>query len=161
MFSFWMHVYYQARFTILINAYYTNIIRFKKVYHNLGTWYYVLPADLLWDIALWLHLFSPKRSRSELPLPRYRKSMKGLLTVLFFRQGWNMKLASFVFVCCRHTSKSSAAVERVSTTYYYLSRWLSFVVLKKKWEVFLRSELDPKCKIPFYCILYVLVVKLF
>ena len=110
------------------------------------------PAHLLWDIALWLHLFSPKRSRSELPLPRYRKSMKGLLTVLFFRQGWNMKLASFVFVCCRHTSKSSAAVERVSTTYYYLSRWLSFVVLKKKWEVFLRSELDPKCKIPFYTV---------
>ena len=79
------------------------------------------PAHLLWDIALWLHLFSPKRSRSELPLPRYRKSMKGLLTVLFFRQGWNMKLASFVFVCCRHTSKSSAAFERVSilhTTIY-------------------------------------------
>ena len=148
----------------------TNIIRYKKICHNLLRYKLVLgilliycgpPAHLLWDIALWLHLFSPKRCRSELPLPRYRKSMKGLLTVLFFRQGWNMKLASFVFVCCRHTSKSSAAVERVSTTYYYLSRWLSFVVLKKKWEVFLRSELDPECKIPFYCILYVLVVKLF
>ena len=141
----------------------TNIIRYIK---NMSQSRYKLvlgilliycgpPAHLLWDIALWLHLFSPKRSRSELPLPRYRKSMKGLLTVLFFRQGWNMKLASFVFVCCRHTSKSRA-VKRV-----LLSRWLSFVVLKKKWEVFLRSELDPKCKIPFYCILYVLVVKLF
>ena len=99
---------------------------------------------IICNILLWQYFFLPQDlDQSVLYLDR--KSTKGLFTVLFFRQGWNRKLASFVFVCCRHTSKSRA-VKRV-----LLSRWLSFVVLKKKWEVFLRSELDPKCKIPFYC----------